>query len=235
MIGKDEGINPLWHLADPLTVIQAAALIAGCEPTGVSLDASEGKLWFKSESGATSTDGITCVYTALNALINAINAGNLKARLRFVGMPGYVPFIDTIQDQESAEMDSSDDAILCCFHPLADWTFTTVSKRDLVEWLERAGIRTGFFFPNASDAPDYLDPKNPRYAPRLAAAVRAWQAVTDPAGNSPKKAVIKWLREHAAEFGLTDDEGKLNESGIEEIAKVVNWQPAGGAPKTPGG
>jgi hypothetical protein len=45
---------------------------------------------------------------------------------------------------------------------------------------------------------------------------------------------MKWLREHAAEFGLTDDDGKPNETGIEEAAKVANWQPTGGAPKTPG-
>lgn len=85
-----------------------------------------------------------------------------------------------------------------------------------------------------SDAPDYLDPQNPRYAPKLAAAVRAWQSVTDAGGKHPKQALAKWLREHAAEYGLTDDEGKPNETGIEEAAKVANWQPGGGAPKTPG-
>lgn len=83
------------------------------------------------------------------------------------------------------------------------------------------------------DAPDYLDPMNPRYAPKLAAAVRAWQAVTDPNGKHPKQALAKWLREHATEFGLADDKGKPNEDGIEQVAKVANWKPGGGAPKTP--
>ena len=59
--------------------------------------------------------------------------------------------------------------------------------------------------------------------------------MTNPTGKHPKQALDKWLREHAAEFGLTDDEGKLNEQGIEDAAKVANWQPGGGAPKTPGG
>lgn len=108
-----------------------------------------------------------------------------------------------------------------------------VAVSDLRAWLEAAGICTGFFFPAATDAPDYLDPKNPRYAPKLAAAVRAWQSVTDAAGKTPKQALMKWLREHAAEFGLTDEEGKPNETGIEEAAKMANWQPGGGAPKTP--
>jgi hypothetical protein len=44
----------------------------------------------------------------------------------------------------------------------------------------------------------------------------------------------KWLRENAAHLGLSDDEGKVNETGVEEVAKVANWQLTGGAPKTPG-
>jgi hypothetical protein len=109
-----------------------------------------------------------------------------------------------------------------------------VEVASLRAWLVGRGIRKGFFFPASTDAPDYLDPGNPRFAPKLAAAVRAWQAVTDPLGKTPKQALMKWLREHALEFGLNDDEGKPNETGIEEVAKVANWQPGGGAPKTPG-
>lgn len=79
-----------------------------------------------------------------------------------------------------------------------------------------------------------LDPENPRYAPKLAAAVRAWQAVTDPGTKTPKQATEKWLLEHAAEFSLTDEEGDPNKQGIKEVAKVANWKPLGGAPRTPG-
>lgn len=85
-----------------------------------------------------------------------------------------------------------------------------------------------------ADCADYLNPDHPRYAPKLAAAVRAWQFVTEPNGKHPKQALTKWLRDHAEEFGLVDDKGKPNETGIDEVAKVANWQPGGGAPKTPG-
>ena len=68
----------------------------------------------------------------------------------------------------------------------------------------------------------------------LAAAVKAWQAVTDPKGKSPKQALDKWLREHAADFGLTDDEGNPVNQAIEDCSKIANWQPGGGAAKTPG-
>jgi hypothetical protein len=98
-------------------------------------------------------------------------------------------------------------------------------------------VKSGFFFPEAGSTPDYLDPLHPRYAPKLAAAVQAWLAAEREsalAGKSPKQALITWLRVHAVEFGLTDDDGKLNETGIEEAAKVANWDKKGGAPKTPG-
>ena len=109
-----------------------------------------------------------------------------------------------------------------------------VEVESLRKWLSSRGCRPAFFFPPKEDEPDYLDPDNPRYAPKLAAAVQAWQAVTDPAGHHPRQALIKWLREHAADFGLTDEEGKLNETGIDQVATVANWRPSGGAPKTPG-
>jgi hypothetical protein len=111
---------------------------------------------------------------------------------------------------------------------------SVVDRESLVNWLSGRGVRAGFFFPLTPDGPEYLDRSHPRFAPKLAAAVRAWLAVTDPQGKHPKQALTKWLREHAAEFGMTDDEGKPNETGIEETAKVANWQPGGGAPKTPG-
>jgi hypothetical protein len=71
--------------------------------------------------------------------------------------------------------------------------------------------------------PDYLDPKHPRYAPKLAAAVMAWQAVTYPGKISPKAALTKWLSSHKDEFCLSAH-------GIEEAAKVANWAPQGGSP-----
>jgi len=110
---------------------------------------------------------------------------------------------------------------------------STVHVPALKEWLRERGFASGFFFPREGEMPDYLDPRNPRYAPKLAAAVRAWEAVTEPGTKSPKKALDKWLREHAAEFGLADDEGLPKNQAVEDCSKVANWQPGGGAPKTP--
>lgn len=53
--------------------------------------------------------------------------------------------------------------------------------------------------------------------------------------KSPKQAIQVWLRKNALSFRLLDDDGKPMESAIEEIAKIANWKPKGGAPSTPAG
>ena len=48
-----------------------------------------------------------------------------------------------------------------------------------------------------------------------------------------KQALVIWLRQNANRFGLTKEDGNPNEQGIEEVAKIANWDATGGAPKTP--
>lgn len=107
-----------------------------------------------------------------------------------------------------------------------------VEVESLKSWLRSRGFTTGFFFPADGDLPEYLDPTHERYAPKLAAAVRAWMAVTDCGKTSPKKALEKWLREHAAEYGMTDADGNPATTPIDDCSKIANWQPSGGAPKS---
>ncbi len=70
-------INPLWRLADPLTVKQAAVLIAGLDPNKISFRA-DGSAYFHEEHD---DKRVAWVDTALAALTNAINGGNLKAKV----------------------------------------------------------------------------------------------------------------------------------------------------------
>jgi hypothetical protein len=88
------------------------------------------------------------------------------------------------------------------------------------------------------EGPDYLSSFHPNYSAKLAAAIEAWRAVSgNPElrrGKTIKQALDKWLREHANEFGLTKEDGNPNEQGIEEVAKIANWDLKGGAPKSPG-
>ena len=185
-------MEPLdFWLCDVLTVHQAAMLLAGAIPTGVS--------------GQDETP--TSYEAGKIAICNALRKGNIHGRL--------LTFFGT----DDIDVDKSE-----------------VDANSLREWLAGQGITSGFLFPQSA-AQNYLDSKNPRYAPKLAAAVHAWQATGDKAmtaGKSPKRALTEWLLEHASEFGLVDEKGNPNESGIEQVAMVANWQPLGGAPKTPG-
>ncbi|WP_375638301.1 hypothetical protein [Bartonella sp. AA16NXGY] len=80
----------------------------------------------------------------------------------------------------------------------------------------------------------FQDPTHPRYAPKLAAIVAAWEAVSEAeGGKTVKGTLIKWLSEHAVQYKLVDDDNLPREKLIEELAAVANWEPTGGAPKTP--
>src|SRR5215467_6141351 len=84
--------------------------------------------------------------------------------------------------------------------------------------------------------PDYLLSDHQSYSPKLAAAIQAWTVISaDPElrrGRSVKQALVMWLRHHANEFDLTKEDGNPNEQGIEDVAKIANWDTKGGAPRT---
>jgi hypothetical protein len=125
------------------------------------------------------------------------------------------------------------------------WTDLRLAPLDFDALLEDARCFAG---PNlagaaATKAPEHeaptaqcLNPNHLNYSPKLAAAIAAWKALTaDPslAGKRhPKTAAAAWLGEHASRLGLLKTDGTPNAQGIEEISKVVNWKPEGGAPKS---
>lgn len=204
---EDIEISDFWKLSEELTVQQAALLVVGCDP-GSQFSYCES--WKVEERPR----GYEAVKQAISA---GLRAGRMKGT--HFGLPEH-----DFNGNEVGWIEGTTDV-----------GRSVVERESLVAWLASRGVRHGFFFPLATDAPEYLDKTNARYAPKLAAAVRAWQAVTDTQGKHPKQALAKWLRENAAEFGMSDEDGKPYENSIEETAKVANWQPGGGAPKTPGG
>jgi len=206
-----EGLD-YWRLCDELSVVQAALLIVGSDP---SHEQSYVEEWepHKRPLG----------YEAAKAAISsALRRGAIDGKL--------VPTYD--YDINGNRGDAFENSI--------DIKESRVEVDSLRTWLVDRGFCSGFFFPNVTDAPDYLDLKNPSYAPKLAAAIRAWQAVTtDPKyldnGKHVKQNLESWLTAHAAEFELVKDDGEINADAIKnQIAKVANWKDKGGAPKTPG-
>ena len=117
-----------------------------------------------------------------------------------------------------------------------DWLPTLIGTTELKMWLWNKGLRGTVFGAGAKTKPlpsDY----GPFYAQKLDAALAAWQAVAyEPhrlRGKSPKQALEDWLTKNAEEYGLVNRDGTPNRTGIEEIAKVANWNQKGGAPSTP--
>ena len=118
-----------------------------------------------------------------------------------------------------------------------DWYASTINIDSFCEWMHTRNFKVGFFIQISDDVDKAADPGGEFYAPKLAAALRAWNEVTSQPellnGKTPKKALEVWLRKHANKYGLTGKDGNPNELGIEEICKVANWKPTGGASPTP--
>ncbi|MDA1372720.1 MAG: hypothetical protein O2971_18455 [Proteobacteria bacterium] len=199
----------LWRLCDELTIVQAALLLSGLEPSG-NQDFVEHWEPHKRPPG---------YEAAKAALTRALKRGDIDGEI--------APHYDT--DINGHIIGPIDGTI--------DLQQSVLEVASVKNWLGKRGISTGFFFAEKEDFLDFLDTKHPRYSPKLAASVSAWFAIDSEEslnGKSPKSALERWLRENAADYGLSDEEGKPNEKGIEECAKVANWQTKGGAPKTPG-
>jgi hypothetical protein len=246
-----------WRLCDELSVVQAALLIIGEDPNDYPniLDWRKADNTFCPPSAIDSPppapdeppprridfssmpdfpisdptpdppfypprDFLRYFSATFTAITNAINGNRLTAKIQ-----GYdYGFMDPSPNEDTT-----------------DWYNSTIIVDDLRIWLKSRGINSGFFFPDALPIPDYLNPEYQNYSPKLAAAVRAWEAVaTDThyrkSGKSIKNDIIKWLYKNAENFGLVREDGKPNKNAIEnQIAKVANFEYGGGAPTTPGG
>jgi len=121
-------------------------------------------------------------------------------------------------------------------------TYLTIDANNLKDWLKTKNFTTGFLFDNKDltiGTPDYLNKDHPNYAYKLAAAVKAWEAVSIDKkyknnGKSPKTNLINFLNTHAAELELLKDNGEPNIKAIkEQISIVANWATKGGATETP--
>ena len=207
-----EGLD-YWRLCDELTVIQAALLTVGVNPSGDGLYV-EGRDHDKRPDGYEATK---------DAISKALRHKQILGEMAPQDTYGTI-YIDLNNPANRKSY-------------TVDVAKSTVVVESLKKWLSEKGVRSDFFFPEGPTTPYYLDPSHDRYAPKLAAAVKAWEATEDPSlveGKTPKQALTMWLRENASEFGLADENGKPNESAIKEVAKVGNWRPEGGAPKTSG-
>ena len=198
----------LWRLCDQLNIIQAALLVAGHDPSSTQ-EFVEGWDADKRPTG----------YEAAKAAISrALVSQSIKGQL-------YEELEYDMNGNPAGPIEGS-----------IDLKLSVVEVSDLKVWLADRGMTTGFFFPKREDGAEFLDPDHDRYSQKLAATISAWRAMDSGGmlkGKTPKQSLEKWLRLNADRFGLCDEDGKPNEKGIEECAKVANWKHKGGAPKTP--
>jgi hypothetical protein len=207
-----------WRKCEQLSVVQAAKLIVGMDPTP------------KPNAPSWRNEPPDKCNAMLANLSGAILSGKLKATIlrdpkRSVS---EVPPGTMAQFQEGG--------IQHFYRVWPDWHGSLIEVKDLREWLVQRGIESEFFFPDGLPNPDYLNPSDPFFSPKLYAAIAAWMAIKADRTlirGSAKKALTTWLKTNAAQHGLLKEDGEPNIEAIEYIAKVANWDTKGGAPKTP--
>ncbi|WP_074381554.1 hypothetical protein [Bartonella doshiae] len=218
----DDGLE-FWRLFDKLTLPQAAFLIIGLNPGKYEV---VDKLYPENSTVRCRNNDVltlsaaTQFRTVYNGMLTAGKNNQLKVEWAY-------DFCDGIYGHDSS-----------------------VNVEDLKRWLSSFGLRPAFFFPQVdsheiSEADShkskeqkyaFQDPKHPRYTPKLAAVVAAWEAMdTVEQSKNAKHTLKKWLEQNAAQYKLLNQSGKLKKDVIEQLASVANWQPKGGAPKTKGG
>lgn len=194
--------GPIWLLASDVTIVEAALLLLDIEPQEI---AEEVDRWSDAHQPAH-------YRAAKQSILSAIINGEIPGRL--IALDG-------------ANIEVGDSVPYHVF----DAASSHVDLFTFRNWVEDRGYQSDFLsFPKG--LPDVSDPEHPRYAPKLAAAIAAWENFSDveDATGSVKQRLERWLRLNASRFDLVDDEGNPQETVIKSIARVVNWNTAGGAP-----
>lgn len=199
----------VWRWCDELSVMQAALLANGLDP-GV-------EFCYVEEWGIDKRPG--GYEAAKHAITRALKSGKISG--------------EVIQKTNSDSHGNE--------YPLegtVDVTLSIVDVESLKTWLEvERGVRPAFFFPTVESKtiPGYMNPKHLRYSPKLAAAVRVWQAMEDEnllRGKPVMSAMNDWMEMRYKELELIW-KGEINKTAIAECAKIANWKTEGGATKTP--
>lgn len=193
-----------WKLCERLNIVQAALLMCDCDPSDYQDYIEIAKKEFQPPG----------YYPCKSALIAALESG-------------------VVQGDIVNEVFGVDEA-----SPIEDVNLlkSYVVLESLTLWLKSKSFQNAFFFPDLRLSNDFENSDHECFAPKLAAAVAAWTHASNNsfASGTPKQKIAAWVRKNAHKYKLTDGNGKPNETAINEIAKVANWRPQGGAPKTPG-
>ncbi|SAK48244.1 hypothetical protein AWB79_01268 [Caballeronia hypogeia] len=236
----------LFRIADTYTLTVAAALIVGVKPSRIRRPNRQTIRRFhlarleRKDAGADEIDDAPDAFNAaLQSLTHAVERGSLPATKCYRGVdPDILIELSLIHEHKDGVEIVGE----------IDLSKTTVAADDLKSWLSSRGVKSGFFFPESSQTPAYLDRNHARFSPKLAAAVKVWLAMEDEnlrRSRGVVAAIKSWLKSRYDELELFHEQDstkngvkvkarEMNNTAIEEISKVANWRPKGGAVRTPG-
>jgi hypothetical protein len=251
----------LWRLSDELSVVDAAILITGNDPSNKSERYDDEGHSIYDTNGVpehyqrTNYEGFDPVFKALRT---AIFANKLKATLGAKArnqVYNYEAYGNPEHLYGDGELEMSFDLLIQASGYSAniftnrkvehlhradsiyvleepDWTETMVNVDDLKDWLSSRGLHPTFFFPEGK-AEGFRDKNHPRYSAKLACAVAAWEAIDRAQPRkSVKETITAWVNNNAVQYGLANESGIVPKLSVEDVAKVVNWATTGGATPT---
>jgi len=163
---------------------------------------------------------------------------NVELAAEIMQPNGYVPTRDAIL--RAIEEEKVRGKLVAGEHRIGNKKYdlyaSTVEVHSLQTWLLGKGHVSDFLSPRDAHCSDFQNPHHPRYAKKLAAAVEAWEQYDEDSTKSgrPKQRMVFWLRSNASRLDLVNDAGDVNETAIQSIAKIANWETKGGAPKSSG-
>lgn len=226
-----------WRLADELSVVNAAILITGNDPSAEH-DVYDPKMRMAFREQV--TNGHKGFDATFSALRSAILANKLQARVVFsvdvdaAGLRAVVRGSRQLSELSGQPLSECADAVYLQWEP--DWKQTTVEVEELKRWLQSRNYLPPFFFPTTESAPkatpkvgDFMDPAHSRYSAKLACAVAAWEAITQARrAKSVKQTISAWVKEHGANY--TRDGNAFSTQARDDIATIANWDTGGGTP-----
>ena len=166
------------RLADELSVIDAAILITGNDPSERQTKGDGFDVPFREEQ-RTDHEGFDAVFKSIK---NAVLSNKIAAVAVY-----------PVQDSDHARnrsltialrkgnklfqhkgLNFYDHDALVFLQGEPDWAKTTIEVSNLKAWLRTRGVYPDFFFPSG-DPESFLNPKHDRYSAKLACAVNAWK------------------------------------------------------------
>lgn len=238
-----------WRLNDELSVVNAAILIVGGDPSQMTQrfdHIAEG--YFEDQD--LDHDGFAAAFTALKA---AIRNGTLPAKHWYGAQSGWSEVtrgalsndgfiivtshtLNSILEAQLMETGNWVPSGSVLFHREPDWWQTNVKVEDLKRWLRDKGIQPSFFFPETladrgDTVDEVLDFEHEHFTPELALALTVWRALLPERAfkGGVKSTIEAWIK---ANPDAWHGEGELSVAAKERIITLVNWNKSGGAPKS---